>query len=381
MDHEKKIDIPFGAHDSELKGWEYTIPEGFTAEIKDGKVIVKEKANEDEKVRRQLINVCNDWLNGDYSAKPCLNDIKWLKNLLERQKINIEGDFGRGYDCGYEACLNSHGAEWFEKQKEIPMSDSTKMIKMWDEEKKILERMYLRGDTWELIAYNAFMDGFARGNLVKFEKQKEQKPDSLIYDKDLDKDAREFYLSGGADSPVDSTGLVPIVRMAEFGATWMKERMEKEQKPAEWSEEDREMLTRCVDAIPVQGDEIMPTSYLNKLRNWLESLPERFNLQSKQEWSENDKKGLDNCCAIIAMPDIFFDKIIRQKCLDFLYELPERFNLQPNPEWSEEDRPSWKPSDEQMQCLLAVITNQYNAGAESCHLTLGSLYNDLKKLK
>lgn len=43
-------------------------------------------------------------------------------------------------------------------------------------------------------------------------------------------------------------------------------------------------------------------------------------------------------------------------------------------------RPSWKPSKEQMQYLLAVINNPNNAGAESCHLTLGSLYNDLKKL-
>lgn len=48
--------------------------------------------------------------------------------------------------------------------------------------------------------------------------------------------------------------------------------------------------------------------------------------------------------------------------------------------WLKSLRPSWKPSKEQMQYLLAVITNQYNAGAESCHLTLGSLYNDLKKL-
>ena len=68
--------------------------------------------------------------------------------------------------------------------------------------------------------------------IAYLERQKERKPDSLIYDKDLDKAAREFYLSGGADSPIDSTGLVPIVRMAEFGATWMKERMEKEQKPS-----------------------------------------------------------------------------------------------------------------------------------------------------
>ena len=60
------------------------------------------------------------------------------------------------------------------------------------------------------------------------EKQKEQNLE-LYYDKELDSAAREFYFSGGADSPVDSTGLVPIVRMAEFGATWMKKKMEKEQ--------------------------------------------------------------------------------------------------------------------------------------------------------
>ena len=49
--------------------------------------------------------------------------------------------------------------------------------------------------------------------------------------------------------------------------------------------------------------------------------------------------------------------------------------------WLKSLRPSWKPSKEQMQYLLAVINNPNNAGAESCHLTLGSLYNDLKKLK
>lgn len=48
------IDIPFGAKDFELKYREYTIPEGFTAEIKGGKVIVKEKESEDEKVIDEL---------------------------------------------------------------------------------------------------------------------------------------------------------------------------------------------------------------------------------------------------------------------------------------------------------------------------------------
>ena len=48
------IEIPFGAFDSELKGWEYTIPEGYTAEIKDGKIIVKEKESEDERINKAI---------------------------------------------------------------------------------------------------------------------------------------------------------------------------------------------------------------------------------------------------------------------------------------------------------------------------------------
>lgn len=43
---------------------------------------------------------------------------KEMLSYIKKQKINTEGDFGRGYNCGYEACLNSHGAEWFEKQNE-----------------------------------------------------------------------------------------------------------------------------------------------------------------------------------------------------------------------------------------------------------------------
>jgi hypothetical protein len=44
----KEIEIPFGAKDSELCGWEYTIPEGMKATIVDNKIVVKKKENEDE---------------------------------------------------------------------------------------------------------------------------------------------------------------------------------------------------------------------------------------------------------------------------------------------------------------------------------------------
>ena len=59
MDRNEAIEIPFGAKDSELKGWEYTIPEGMEAVIKDGKIIVREKESEDEKIRKEIIGFLN----------------------------------------------------------------------------------------------------------------------------------------------------------------------------------------------------------------------------------------------------------------------------------------------------------------------------------
>ena len=77
--------------------------------------------SEDERIRRQLVDFLEhlyasgkDTSFDNWSKADCSGWIAWL----EKQKINTEGDFGRGYDCGYECCLNSHGAEWFEKQKE-----------------------------------------------------------------------------------------------------------------------------------------------------------------------------------------------------------------------------------------------------------------------
>lgn len=45
----KDIEIPFGAFDSELQEFTYTIPEGYTAEIKEGKIIVKKEKSKNER--------------------------------------------------------------------------------------------------------------------------------------------------------------------------------------------------------------------------------------------------------------------------------------------------------------------------------------------
>jgi len=82
---EKTIEIPFGAKDSELKGWEYTIPEGMEAEIKDGKIILKEN---DERIRSFLydfIKIC-DWSEKQYPPREkCLAYLEKLKAEIEKR--------------------------------------------------------------------------------------------------------------------------------------------------------------------------------------------------------------------------------------------------------------------------------------------------------
>lgn len=81
------IDVPFGAQDSELKGWEYTIPKGMFAEIKDGKIIVKQKAINDEVVDT-LIKYFSDI---DVPYKPGLREkcIAFLDSLRGMKMLPV----------------------------------------------------------------------------------------------------------------------------------------------------------------------------------------------------------------------------------------------------------------------------------------------------
>ena len=87
---------------------------------------------------------------------------------------------------------------------------------------------------------------------------------------------------------------------------------------------------------------------------WLEKQKEQ-----KPAWSEEDEKMLRTIIS-----DGSRGVELDSKQISFLKSL----------------RPSWKPSEEQMSMLLAVVNDPNNAGSESCHLSLESLYNDLKKL-
>ena len=109
---------------------------------------------------------------------------------------------------------------------------------------------------------------------------------------------------------------------------------QKEQKTAEWSEEDVDMLNSCISSIEeakenryaykeTDGD----TSYDHEI-DWLKSLPERFNLTPKQEWTEEDSINLNSIL-----------NHLKEYLTNGAYTYYES--------WLNSLRPSWKPSEDE----------------------------------
>ena len=193
------------------------------------------------------------------------------------------------------------------------------------------------------------------------------------------------------------------------------------QKPAEWSEEDKEMMQNIITGLEAQIHLIYAHDEQGKAQmkariNFLMSLPERFSLQPKQEWSEEDEKILEGIILdyegeIENLSDDVCDELVRP-----VYEQRISWlkSLRPQPHWkhlSEKDtfirdrcyatirdselsdeekewifdflkrcepQPRWKPSKEQMIVLLNAGNGNYLSGK---HMqVLRDLYNDLKKL-
>lgn len=80
-----RIERLFGAYDSELKGGEYTIPDGMDAEIKDGKIIVKERESEDEVIRKAILGLT--YIDGiEPILTKCSITAQDIRAYLEKQK-------------------------------------------------------------------------------------------------------------------------------------------------------------------------------------------------------------------------------------------------------------------------------------------------------
>ena len=361
----EEIEIPLGAFDSETVAWTYTIPEGFTAKIEDGKIIVEKMEGDDERIR--------EWIIG------------FLKNEIDDNELT---------SWGVEKAKKA--IAWLEKQKEHDMLNSTQLIAKWKEEKAILKEKDLRGHPWRL-AYNAFMDGFCYGLHVKQKEQKTAEYNQEYREEDLQTrvafytykdEPTVLYLSNlfveeasrgahfgtrilrGAERLAEVIGASTIrlkvkqdspantwyrkhgygYMTFEDGYDWLEKNLEY-MKPnkQEWSEEDTFMLTAIIQTLERFGGRGTTGMQID----WLKSL----HPQPKQEWSEEDERYLNQFEYALKS-----NSLMTRNLIDWALE-----HIKP--------QLHWKPSEEQIRELKYAIS-----GCSFETDVLDSLYSDLKKL-
>jgi GNAT superfamily N-acetyltransferase len=125
---------------------------------------------------------------------------------------------------------------------------------------------------------------------------------------------------------------------------WLEKTLEY-LKPSkqEWSDEDYkiiESINMVFDMCAAKNIATEETT-LYKLRAWLKHLPERINLQPKQEWSDDDKTRLKVIKEELERFIMFkqYGTPLSTDDIEWLKSLPVRFNLQPKQELDEEQKP------------------------------------------
>lgn len=183
-------------------------------------------------------------------------------------------------------------------------------------------------------------------------------------------DAYRFSMDTSNFNPTDIEYIFPQLAESEdekirkwlydyierVGRTWGKQpfhyeqilawlERQKEQKPAEWSEEDEIIFQHCLVILHDYGYD-----------DWFKSICS----QPKQEWDEECKKKIVELKTFISMSK-GFNKENRQKAFDMIDSL----------------RPSWKPSKEQMEALKKEADKYWEVDGVD---PLYTLWQDLQKL-
>jgi len=136
----------------------------------------------------------------------------------------------------------------------------------------------------------------------------------------------------------------------DLGYKQGKEDAIKEQKPAEWSKEDKDYYDTIVRKLEVIGDDSGLSS--NQIKFLREHCP-----LSRSEWNEEDETIIEGACSALEIYG-------HTKLASRLKSL----------------RPSWKPSEEQIYSLGTVVNGIGEASVGSVGYNLKELYGHLKKL-
>jgi hypothetical protein len=110
---------------------------------------------------------------------------------------------------------------------------------------------------------------------------------------------------------------------------------------------------------------------VNDIVKWLKTI----NPQQKG-WSENEINMLDNLITYLGGRKDLLEEI-KRTYIDWLKSLKDRVGYEANCITTKE----WKPSNEQIGLLQAIVNEPNNAASESCQVALKEIIKQMKKLK
>lgn len=271
------IEIPFGT---------YTIPEDMTAEIKDGKIVVKKKESEDERIRKVIVKHFEELHENSFINLEIPGILAYLERQKEQKPLStVETELNSiafleqmGYTCIHrESRLNnSHNGPDFKKAvndlrlvaclfanwKDEPSrkTNDGKLIVDVDAAAALINANHVIQESDVFDWEQAYQKGLKHGEIAGYNKaMKEQKP--AEWGEEDRKEARDNLISVCRDwERGKKTTLLPI---AAVRARFFLEHLTE---PKEWSEEDEDMLNRYAYK-ETDGE----TSYDEEM-DWLKSL-------------------------------------------------------------------------------------------------------------
>ena len=342
------------------------------------------KESEDERIRNRLIEAIKSSAQFEDAIQRL--GLSWPSVLawLEKQKENPKSNDFIPSDCVSDVKCEDR---WHKVADSFPNS-SREVICKDAIGNFFIGRYYKGSNSWEVSMYDD-IDKSNEDNPpvvmwcdIPSEKQKEQKPilsaeESLgisqeEYNKIVDEciygEQKEQKLADDKDFE-DKTVNVRMITDSETGEKYpFVSYKDQLQKPAEWSEEEvghLYTLARYIKSKGYEDDGEFLEGVANKLK--------RIRPQPKQEWSEEDINMFGSILSTLSVysnnPDIPVEiREIHKKEYAWFDDLYNRVSPQPH----------WKPSEEQMKQLDAVI-NAYSKGSMT-HKVLDSLYEQLKSL-
>lgn len=134
-----------------------------------------------------------------------------------------------------------------------------------------------------------------------------------------------------------------------------------------WSDVDEADLNNiiwlCNNCINGSETTWIPSQAI-RIKSLIERIKDTVFLQPKQKWTEEDEKMVKDIIAAI-------DTLYYHGMVNWLKSLKERVQC---------SQTKWKPSEEHIRYLQAVVNDVHNIGSESCSIALRDLLGQLKKL-